>query len=201
MNKQLLTNGTEDFILKYKAAIKAKLSKEQFSKYMGLNLRTVYRKKQKIKQFIGLDLPFLHSNEEEISKSLLSNFENIINNMALAILKADKVNSAEEKTTINIQKNKRYVITAAQNATPVNSSFLKSLITYCETNQAELLVIPYRYKNPTSIWNTENKIKEWWHESLKPYILDHELKVGKHIKIMGNIKMQPTAVSPLSGTP
>jgi hypothetical protein len=199
MNKQILANNTEDFILKYKAALKAKLSKEQFSKYMGLDIRTVDRKKQKIKQFVGMDLPALPLKDVELPKAVLANFESLIAVTAESVLKSEKVNSSDDKTTINIQKNKRYIITAAQNATPVHVGFMKSLNTFAEHNDAQLLVIPYRYKNPTSVWNTNDKAQDWWHEAVKPYLLDNELKVGKHIKIMGNIKMQPTAVSPLSG--
>ena len=35
MNKQILANSTEDFILKYRSALKAKLSREQFADYMA----------------------------------------------------------------------------------------------------------------------------------------------------------------------
>jgi predicted RNA-binding Zn-ribbon protein involved in translation (DUF1610 family) len=49
---------------------------------------------------------------------------------------------------------KRFVITAAQNATPVHGHFLEALKRYCEHNGAELVVIPLRYKNPTSRWTS-----------------------------------------------
>jgi hypothetical protein len=202
MNKQLLQNYTEDFIVKYKAALKAKISREQFAAYMGIKPRSVLRQKQRIKQFIGLDLPLLYSdslNGTELTKTELNEFEAIINNFVDATKKTQQVNNVEEKTVVDIQKNKRYVITSAQNDTPVNNNFLKSLLKYCELNNAELLVIPYRYRNPTSIWTMNNKKAEYWNEAVVPFLLKKELKVGKHIRIMGNIKMQPTASSPLSG--
>jgi len=49
-----------------------------------------------------------------------------------------------------VEKLERLVITWAQNATPANHGFLQSLLEYCKTNNAKLLVIPGRYKNPTS---------------------------------------------------
>ena len=42
---------------------------------------------------------------------------------------------------------KRLVVTSAQNATPVNKDFLASLEAYCAHNDAELIVIPYRYRH------------------------------------------------------
>jgi len=57
---------------------------------------------------------------------------------------------------------KRFVITAAQNATPVHMEFLKSLRQYCAHNDAELVVIPIRYKNPTSRWTDSQANREHW---------------------------------------
>ena len=57
---------------------------------------------------------------------------------------------------------KRFVITAAQNATPVHMDFLESLRRYCEHNDAELVVIPIRYKNPTSRWSDSQANREHW---------------------------------------
>src|SRR3974390_3598944 len=39
----------------------------------------------------------------------------------------------------DIRKTRRYVITAAQNATPVHKDFLASLLKYCEAKSAELI--------------------------------------------------------------
>jgi hypothetical protein len=200
INEQLLANSTEDFILKYRAAVKAKMTKEQFATLMDIKPKSILRKKQKIKKHIGLDLPYLISNQNlPLDSATLALFEKILADSAEGIIKTERVNSSDNKTTVNIQKNKRYLITAAQNATPIHTGFLKSLQLYCKFNEAELIVIPYRYKNPTSVWNSDNKAQDWWHEAVKPYMIDHELKVGKHIKIMANIKIQPTATSPLSG--
>ena len=45
---------------------------------------------------------------------------------------------------------KRFIITTAQNATPTHMDFFESLERYAKYNDAELVVIPVRYKNPTS---------------------------------------------------
>lgn len=92
----------------------------------------------------------------------------------------------------------RFVITWAQNATPVDARFLKSIQTYCKTNKAQLLILTGRYKNPTSKWNREDS-EEWFDESVEPYLLNHELKLNKNLTVMGGTHVQPTAVDPLSG--
>jgi len=93
----------------------------------------------------------------------------------------------------------RYVITAAQNATPVNRAFLDSLLGYCKHNAAQLLVIPYRYHNPTSLWSKKAKDQDWWDTALTPYLYDRRVRLNKHLVLLGDIKTQPTATSPLQG--
>lgn len=91
---------------------------------------------------------------------------------------------------------KRYVITSAQNMTPVHKKLWASLLTYCKRNQAELLVIPIRYKNPTSRFDKE---KDWWAEEIKPYLFAGRGELNDNIVVMGDIRIQPTAERPLQG--
>jgi hypothetical protein len=91
----------------------------------------------------------------------------------------------------------RYVITAAQNATPVNKPFFESLLCYCKANNAQLVVIPYRYKNPTSIH--ADKDQDWWAPELVPFLMAERTQVHKHVVILADIMTQPTATTPLSG--
>lgn len=98
-----------------------------------------------------------------------------------------------------VPKAKTYVITYAQNATPVNSAFLESLLQYCEIKGAELIVIPGRYTNPTSIWSINMQSNEWWDPKLVPYLFDGRKTLGGHITIFGDISIQPTASRPLTG--
>ncbi len=92
----------------------------------------------------------------------------------------------------------RYVVTAAQNNTPVHAEFLACLKTYCKRNKAELVVLPYR--NPTSVDEAdEADEKESWDESLQPYLFAGRVLLNKEIGIMGDLKTQPTRSSPLAG--
>lgn len=91
-----------------------------------------------------------------------------------------------------------YVVTYAQNATPVNEPFLRSLENYCEHRRATLIVIPGRYKNPTSIWSKDMEHDEWWDSSLEPYLFNGRAELP-HLTIFGDISIQPTAIRPLTG--
>jgi hypothetical protein len=114
---------------------------------------------------------------------------------------ADKEDTTPKKTVFkkSIKKSKRYVVTYAQNATPVHANFLGSLLTYCKENSAELIVIPGRYKNPTSIWSENNQHDEWWDEKLIPYLISKRISLKDDLTIYGDISIQPTAVRPLTG--
>ena len=93
----------------------------------------------------------------------------------------------------------RFVITSAQNATPVSPAYWDALQTYCKHNQAQLIVIPYRYKNPTSSWTAEQEDDEWWAPEVQPYLLSDRVDLSDSLVILADIKTQPTASRPLSG--
>lgn len=95
------------------------------------------------------------------------------------------------------------LVTAAQNATPTHDGFMKSLEQHAnEVNAADILVIPYRYKNPTTRFNTkeiaELENDEWWDETVKPYLCNQRKKLNSNLILMGDIKIQATAGKPLS---
>lgn len=92
-----------------------------------------------------------------------------------------------------------YLVTYAQNATPVHEGFLRSLENYAEVIGAEIIVIPGRYKNPTSIWTSHMEHDEWWDEALHPYLFHGRMMLGEHIAVFGDVSIQPTAVRPLTG--
>jgi hypothetical protein len=93
---------------------------------------------------------------------------------------------------------KRFVITAAQNATPVHDRFLASLKQYCAFNEAELVVIPIRYKNPTSSWSQSQVNAQVWAPELKGYLYNQRKKLNSNLVLLGDIKTRPTATKPLS---
>jgi hypothetical protein len=117
---------------------------------------------------------------------------------------------------------KIFVVTSAQNATPLHEAFWASLLQYCEFRSAELMVLPIRYKNATSRWTESQANAEWWldrpaepwdpeiHTESKAayearvypnrkYLWNVRKELNKNISVLGDIKVQPTAVSPLTG--
>jgi hypothetical protein len=105
------------------------------------------------------------------------------------------------RSQIIAQRSKRvtYVVTSAQNATPVHSRGLVTLLNYCKVTGAQLLVIPYRYKNPTSVWSAKAKQSDWWADELKPYLISDRVALNKHLVLLADIMTQPTGVRPLDG--
>ena len=98
-----------------------------------------------------------------------------------------------------LPKSGRYVITAAQNATPIHKGFLASLRHYCARHKATLIVIPYRYRNPTSQWTSNNESHEWWAKEIAADLYDGRFELNSKITVLADIKVQPTASQPLMG--
>lgn len=92
-----------------------------------------------------------------------------------------------------------YIITWAQNATDVHKGFWGALKKYAEFNHAVIIVIPGRYRNPTSIWTQNNDTDEWWTSEVTPHIMNARQDLNENFVVMGDIKIQPTATKPLSG--
>lgn len=97
------------------------------------------------------------------------------------------------------KKVKRFIVTAAQNGTPVNETWWSVLLNMSKVMKAELLVIPLRYKNPTSHWSASASNEEYWVKEVEPYLWNQRMSLNQNITVLGDIKTQPTASSPLTG--
>jgi hypothetical protein len=93
----------------------------------------------------------------------------------------------------------RFLVTAAQNATPVHKGFWASLKRAAEHLSAEILVVPIRYKNPTSRWTASQANEEMWDPAVRPYLFNQRVALHKNLVLVGDVKTQPTASSPLTG--
>lgn len=111
----------------------------------------------------------------------------------------DAQRSRELATGLRKSKFKRVVVTSAQNATPVNEPFFRTLLAYCKHRKAQLLVVPFRYKNPTSMWSREAEHDDWWAPELTPFLLDRRVQLNQNLILLADIKTQPTANAPLQG--
>jgi len=96
-----------------------------------------------------------------------------------------------------VKKSKVYIVTTAQNATPLFEPFFKSLLHCRDFYDAELIAIPTRYKNPTSTFTDRDQ--DWWISDIVPHLNASRTVINDNLVIMGDIKTQPTAVNPLSG--
>lgn len=95
------------------------------------------------------------------------------------------------------QTKKRFIITWAQNDTDVHESFFSNLEAYAKFIDAGIHVIAGRYKNPTSLFS--DKKFESWSERIQPYLDAARHFVHKYMWIMSDVKIQPTAVNPMTG--
>lgn len=90
-----------------------------------------------------------------------------------------------------------YVVTYAQNDTPVHLGFYKSLLKYCKQHNYELIVYKGKYRNPTSIIESKKEDVSWDYR-IKPYLLSTERRLNTKLTIYP-AHTSPTAVRPLSG--
>ena len=182
----------EDFVLRYKAAIKSKMTRQELAFILGMQPDSIRRKRLKVLEATGLNLPLLKddSETENPSPEKIETYRSFIKEV-----KDQKVRTT---TSVAQEYTKRYVITAAQNATPIHENFFRALLNYCDERDAKLMVIPFRYRNPTSIWTNHNNDEEYWDPQLTEYLFDRKHKLNENFIVMGHNKIQPTAMRPLS---
>jgi hypothetical protein len=95
---------------------------------------------------------------------------------------------------------RKFIVTAAQNGTPVNKDWWDVIQCIAETNKAEIIVIPLRYKNPTSHWSGSQRNAEYWDAPVRPYLWNVRHSLNKNLTLLADMKIQPTAASPLTGS-
>ena len=94
---------------------------------------------------------------------------------------------------------KRFIVTWAQNNTPVNNGLLKNIEAYADYIDASIHVIAGRYKNPTSVWTNEQEGNEFWDEKVIKYLDANRHDIHQYVSILSDVKIQPTAVNPMTG--
>ena len=94
---------------------------------------------------------------------------------------------------------KCFLIVAAQNATPVEEHWWAVIQQIAKHRKAEILVIPLRYKNPTSQWSASADNAEWWDPKVREYLWSVRHRLHPKLTLLADLKIQPTAVDPLTG--
>ncbi len=95
------------------------------------------------------------------------------------------------------KKKKRFIITWAQNDTPVHEHFISNIEAYADFINADVHVIAGRYKNPTSVFT--DKKYDVWSKRIEKYLDANRHDIHKYVSIMSDVKIQPTAVNPMTG--
>ncbi len=90
-----------------------------------------------------------------------------------------------------------FVITWAQNATKVHKGFMKALSALVDKRDADLIVIKGTYRNPTM--RNEEADDNWWDPAIKDILWDKRGDLCPALTILGDVRVQPTAVNPLVG--
>lgn len=92
---------------------------------------------------------------------------------------------------------KVFFITSAQNNTPVHKRLLINMEAYAKKSKADIHAILLRYKNPTSLF--PDKKEDFWVEEVEKYMDANRHNIHQYVTIMGDVKIQPTAINPMSG--
>jgi hypothetical protein len=126
----------------------------------------------------------------------------VTNNVA-KIEDTDVFKEAQQKEHDTTKK--RFLISWAQSDTPVHKKFLKNMEAYAEAIDAQILICAGRYKNPNSleaseaIKNKEKNKKNSWDSLVIPYLDANRHNLHKYLQVLSDVKVQPTASTPLSG--
>lgn len=102
--------------------------------------------------------------------------------------------SAAKSHTLKVKK--RYIISSAQTASPVNLSFIRNIEKYAKFIDAEIGIIATRYKNPTSLWKEEGDV---WDERIHKYLTANRQYLHKNVLLLADLKIQATSSRPLNG--
>lgn len=103
------------------------------------------------------------------------------------------------KSRVHNGKTKRFAVTWAQNNTPIHKKLWKNILAYSKEIGFDIHVIAGRYKNPTSIWTQSQESEEFWDDDLVDYLDANRHDIHKYVSILSDIKIQPTAVNPMTG--
>jgi hypothetical protein len=96
------------------------------------------------------------------------------------------------------KKKKRFIISWAQNNTEVKKNFLEGMKAYSKILNADIHIIAGRYRNPTSL-DTSTQDDEFWDERITKYLDANRHDIHKYVSILSDIKIQPTAIAPMTG--
>jgi hypothetical protein len=90
----------------------------------------------------------------------------------------------------------KFVFSSVQNNTFVHDGFLKTLLSYCAAEGAELICGRYLY-NKNGYQGGKSDV--WFDPKIRPYLLVEGRTIAKDLVWCGELNILPSAVNPLSG--
>lgn len=108
------------------------------------------------------------------------------------------------KMKMHDRTKQRFLISWCQSETDIHHQLLENMEAYAKEIDAQILIIAGRYKNPTSISSSRNieqkekHFKDSWHKRVIPYLDAARHKIHKHLVVLSDVKIQPTASMPLT---
>lgn len=125
-----------------------------------------------------------------------------ITNNVSSIEDTDVFKEAQKKK--HDKTKKRFIVSWAQSDTPVHKGFLKNIEAYAERIDSEILICAGRYNSPTSLKASKNlkskekNMKNTWDNSILQYLDANRHNIHKHLVVLSDVKIQPTASNPTS---
>lgn len=104
--------------------------------------------------------------------------------------------SYKEAVVRELPKAKVYLLTSAQNSTPVSSNILRNMEAYAKEIGAEIGVVASRYRNP-SLYN-EGLKENYWDKSIEKYLIASRYKLHKNLIIASDVRIPYTTQRPLN---
>lgn len=153
----------------------------------------------------GMNIPYSQNLYKNVSKWLRGKNVDGRGEKASSDVEVESEQLKEARDKQYDKKKKRFLISWAQSGTEVHKGFLKNMEAYSDFIGADIHIICGRYKNPTSLEASkvlEEKEKNKglvWHDSVVPYLDANRQKIHKHLSILSDLKIMPTAVTPLTG--
>lgn len=100
---------------------------------------------------------------------------------------------------------KRYILTCAQNNTPIHSDVWRNLLAIAEHYDAEIMVSRFTYnhnafsKLSVKPGTSQQQDDLWYDSSVMPYVCDQSIEIAPGLVWCGDLNIIPTADRPLSG--
>jgi len=121
--------------------------------------------------------------------------------VALGYKSKENIESVEYKSAQKKKLNKskdKFLISWAQNNTSVHNNFLLNMEAYAKHLGADIHVIAGKY-NVMKLEENEDESKITWDDKLNQYLDANRHDVHKYLSIMSDVKISPTAITPLTG--